>query len=66
MNNNFIELNNDQLLYLNGGRNWLKIIGGGLVCVGSIMALPEEITIAAGVTCGVALIGGVACIVDGL
>lgn len=62
MNTNFIELTNDQLLNIDGGTNWLKVVGGALICVGSVMSAPA--TGGLGTVIGVA--GGIGCIVDGL
>ena len=62
MNNNFIELTNEQLLDIDGGRNWLKITGGALICVGAIMSAP----VTGGLGTGLGVIGGIGCIIDGL
>ncbi len=63
---NFIELKESEYYDICGGTNWLKVVGGGLIVVGSIVALPEEITIAAGVTCAIGVASGIGCIIDGI
>ena len=54
---NFVELCDDELYMIDGGKhNWLKIIGGGLIVGGSIASGGGLAVVAIGVASGVGTI----------
>lgn len=66
MNNNFVELTNEQLLNIDGGRNYLKIAGGALIVAGTIATAPASLTIDTGICVAAGIIGGVQTIINGI
>ena len=60
MNSSFTELSFNELIDTNGGINWLKVGGGALIIVGTLIVGGSGIGVAVGI------VGGVLCVIDGL